>query len=89
MDPVYKDVKRRSTTYCVPFLGQAQDIDNWPLVLLADLIFKTEAPGSKQSYLTWSSFARRSAFSASSFASTKLPAFSSLSPSEWNRFAVS
>jgi hypothetical protein len=27
MDPVYTDVKWRSTTYCVPFLGQAQDVD--------------------------------------------------------------
>ena len=33
MDPVYVVVKRRSTTYCAPFLGQAQDVDIWPNVL--------------------------------------------------------
>jgi len=27
MDPVYKDVKGRSTRYCALYLGHAQDVD--------------------------------------------------------------
>jgi hypothetical protein len=42
MDPVYTLVKPGSTTYCVLFLGQAQDMGgspDWPDLLLVDLFW--------------------------------------------------
>ena len=44
MDPVYAVVKRRSTTYCALFVGQAQDVDKWPSLLAADLFM--DGPGA-------------------------------------------
>lgn len=78
MDPVYTDVKGRSTRYCAFYLGQAQDVDTGGRFFYSPYLcisFDWWRLGgcrvARSTYLAPSSFAVDSTFSASFFACSK------------------